>query len=61
MPYLKNAASHTWYSNGPLLALQSTTGQRCLTHTCHVRSAHLELVEDVLLEVLGLEAAKAGV
>lgn len=48
-------ALHTWHCNGPLLALQSRTGQRRFTHTCQVHSAHLELVEDVLLQVLSLK------
>lgn len=55
--YLKRAALHTWYSNGPFLALKSCTGQRCFAQTCHVHSADLELVEDILLEALSLETA----
>ena len=49
------AEKPTWHSDGPFLALQSCTGQRGFTHTCHVHGAHLELVEDVLLQVLGLK------
>lgn len=47
--------SDTWHSKGPFLALQRCTGQRALAHTGHVHSAHLELVEDVLLQVLSLK------
>lgn len=45
----------TWQRNGPLLALQGCTRHRGLAQTCHVHSTHLELVENVLLQVFGLE------
>lgn len=45
----------TWQRNGPLFALQDCTRHRRFTQTCHVHSTHLELVEDVLLQVFSLE------
>lgn len=50
--------SHTWNSNGPLFALQRSTGMRSFTHTGHVHCAHSELIEDVFLQVLSLNDKK---
>lgn len=54
-----SVAPPTRHSDGPLLALQSRAGHRRFTHTGHVHSTHLELVEDVLLEVLSLQQTHA--
>lgn len=55
---LQALVSRTWHSDGPFLALQSCTGHRGFADTSHVHRTHLELVEDVLLQVLSLEEAK---
>lgn len=53
--FLKVTFLCTWQCNGPLLTLQDCTGHRCFAQACHVHSTHLELVEDVLLQVFSLK------